>query len=332
MADLVPVDAAPLPAAPARPADRNPARVYLDNLKSAETRRTMTGCLRTLARLITGDPHADPDTVPWEHLRFQHTANLRVLLAQQTTDDGTPWSPATLNKHLSALRGVLKAAWRLGLMTTDDHGRATDFPNDTGTRLPAGRSIARTEMAAMLRAALDGTLTGYRNAAIVATLAATGARRAEIAAARRDHYDPGRRALRIIGKGDHQREVYVNEDAAVYLGAWLARHDARTGPLFCPIDRWGNAADRHMSSRAIGAVIDDVRRAAELPRLTPHDFRRTFVGELLDSGADLATVQALAGHAHPTTTARYDRRPAAARQAAANRLHLPRPEDLGIDL
>ena len=83
-----------------------------------------------------------------------------------------------------------------------------------------------------------------------------------------------------------------------------------------------------MSARAIGAVIDDVRRTAQLPRLTPHDFRRTFVGDLLDKGADLATVQELAGHASPTTTSRYDRRAAAARQAAANRLSLPRPQDL----
>ncbi|MGR6919152.1 hypothetical protein ACU635_33305 [[Actinomadura] parvosata] len=48
---------------------------------------------------------------------------------------------------------------------------------------------------------------------------------------------------------------------------------------------------------------------------------------MLDSGADLATAQALMGHANPATTARYDRRPAATRRAAMARLHLPRPED-----
>lgn len=313
----------------ARPDSMNPYKVYVGKFTRPESKRTMAGCLAEAARMLGYD---DPAAVPWEGLRFQHVSQLRGLMAERThTRNGelVPWSPSTINKHLSAIRGVVKTAWRLGLMTAEDFQRVDDIEGVQGNRLPAGRNIAAAELAAMLRVCMDDTLIGARNAAVVAVFASTGARRAEVAGARREDYNPGERSLRIIGKGNKEREVYLTEDAAVYLGAWLAQTQTKTGPLFCPINRWRQLVRRHMSTRAVADIIDTVRARANLPRLTAHDFRRTFIGNLLDDGkTDLATAQALVGHVSPVTTAKYDRRPDATRKAAVARLRIPRPEDL----
>lgn len=312
--------------APARRRDENPYWVYLARF-SGESQRTMRGCLDRVAAIITGGQPAARgigEQIPWEQIRYPHA----VLLRAEFTGKWPSFSH--VNKHLSALRGVLKECWRLGLMSAEDYQRTRDVENVTGSREAAGRNIHADEILALLAACVAGESIprGVRDAALIAVLQSTGIRRAEAATALIERYDHGERALKLIGKGNKERTVYIHQTAVPYLDRWLVTVSARRGPVFRHVDRWGHIGVEPLSSRAIGYILNERREQAGLPRLSTHDFRRTFIGDFIDAGGDLVQAQKLAGHASATTTAAYDRRPGRALRTAVDRLSLPSPEDL----
>src|SRR5579871_5700278 len=100
------------------PADQNPAAVYLASLGSNQSRRTMRAALDTIAGVLSNGQDTIT-TFPWGALRFQHTQAVRAALSEK-------YAPATANKMLSALRGVVEKAYKLGYMSPDDYAKASD--------------------------------------------------------------------------------------------------------------------------------------------------------------------------------------------------------------
>lgn len=299
-----------------RPIDKRPARAYLGDLAPG-SRRAQENALAFLAREVSGGL-CDVDTMPWERLRAQHTAKVRAFLLER-------FAPSTAIRYLSALRRTLKWAWRMDLMTAEEYHRAVDLKTITYKRLPAGRDLQRNELEALFRACAvePHPAMAARDAALVAVLYALGPRRAEVAALTMGSYDPLTGQVRILGKGDVERTTYALNESAEALRLWLRHRGDAPGPLFCPIDKGGFIHSRPMTPQAIYERARHMARKAGIRPFSPHDMRRTFVGDMLDSGADLSVVQQLAGHVDPATTGRYDRRGERAKRQAAGRLHVP---------
>jgi site-specific recombinase XerD len=230
-----------------------------------------------------------------------------------------------VNKALSGLRGVLREAWRLGLTTSEDYRRAADLEAVKGESLPPGRALSAGELKALLGVcSADETAAGARDAALVALMYGAGLRRSEAVALDVSDYDftTGMLVVRH-GKGNRDRVVYATNGAADALADWLVVRGEVDGPLFLPVNKGGVVGGHRMTGQAVLYILR--RRALQggVTRLTPHDLRRTFISDLLDLGADISTVQRLAGHAQVTTTTRYDRRGEVAKRKAASMLHVP---------
>lgn len=276
----------------------------------------MTTALDTIAEIATGT--ADATCLPWHELRYQHTQAIRSALIDR-------YKPSTANKHLSALRGVLKEAWRLGIMNGDDYHRAVDLDVVRGQTLPAGRELSKREIASLFEVCADDPKpSGPRDAALLAILYGGGLRRSEVVALDVGDYNRDNGALTVrSGKGNKDRVCYATDGAKAAIEAWLSARGTEPGPLLCPVNKGGLITMRRLSDQSVLGVVRKRANQAGVSSFSPHDMRRTNVSHLLDSGADLATVQKLAGHASVSTTARYDRRGEVAKKKAAQLLHVP---------
>lgn len=296
----------------ALPLDRNPAAVYLAGLAEG-SRRTMRGALDKVAELLTGGA-CDALSLAWSQVRYPHVKAIRTALAAD-------YAAATVNKHLSAIRGVLREAYKLGQMTAEAYRRAVDVESVKGERSPAGRMLSRREVAALLAACTDDpSPAGPRDAAMIALWAVAGPRRSEIVDLDLRDYYPDTGAVEIrAGKGNKDRTVYVDNGAKDALGDWLALRGKIEGPLFVPVHQSGRMRIDRLTPQAVYNILKKRAAEAGIEDATPHDLRRTAISNLIDR-TDLSTAQKIAGHSDPATTARYDRRGERAKQVAASRM------------
>jgi len=261
-------------------------------------------------------------SVPWGLMRVEH---VRAVIAE------VAGSPATRNKTLAALKGVARSAWELRQIKIEDWMRIQSVKGDSGSRELAGRFIPEGEISSILRiCSKDPTPAGARDAAMIAIAASTGARRAEIASIGAENLfaeEDENFRIKIIGKRNKERTLFIRGNAALFLQDWLATRFedlSQSGPLFCAILKSGRlrpekcisptAADRILRKRCSQAGITD---------LDWHDLRRTTTSNLLDAGADIATVAGILGHSNVQTTARYDRRGERARMKATELISIP---------
>lgn len=313
--ESIPVGGALTALGTVRPADRHPALVYLARL-AAGSRRTMRQSLDVVAGILT-DGEADHQTFPWEQLRYPHTAAVRAVLQEQ-------YAPATANKILSALRGVLEEAWQLQWMSAEDYHRARHVKAIKGTSLKKGRHIARQELRELFAAcAEDPGVGGRRDAAILATLYGGGLRRAEIVGLDLKDLSADGSVAVHGAKGNKSRIVPLEPRALEAVQAWVYVRGTHSGPLFLPRLKSGRLVQRRLTEEAVIYIV--LRRAGEagIQSLTPHDFRRTFATNLLAANIDLVTVRDLMGHSDINTTAGYDRRNEDAKRTAVQVLRVP---------
>ena len=111
--------------------------------------------------------------------------------------------------------------------------------------------------------------------------------------------------IRVIGKGNKERLVPLNDMAAESLKAYLDRRpESATSDLddVVFLNRFGKPLSRQSVFKMVKtqALLADIRK-----EISPHTFRHSFATHLVEHGADLRVVQEMLGHESVTTTEIY---------------------------
>ena len=297
--------------------DQNPAILYLAQLKPVG-RRGMTRALERVVEILS-DFQQDLYTFSWKDISRADV--IRVVLSMR---DKYEYKPASINHTLSAIRGVLRESYLLGQLSAEELQRAISVKNVKYSFEAAGRDLSQGEIHALLMACFsDNRKIGTRDAALIALMYQGGLRREEVVHIQREEVYLDNQQLKVTGKGTKQRTVFLSSGTLNALEDWLQIRGGEPGPLFCPIRKGSKLSIQPMTTQAVYYILKTRGKQAGVAHFSPHDMRRTFVGDLLDAGADIATVAKMAGHANVQTTARYDRRAEETQKKAADLLHVP---------
>ena len=215
--------------------------------------------------------------------------------------------PTTLRRKTASLRGFYRFCYGEGRIDTDLAARF-DLPRQPRL-LPEVLTV--DEVDGLLSARTDDSPAGIRDRALLELLYASGLRISEAVGLDREELSLEDGLVRVVGKGDRERQVPVGEVALGWLRryidearpAWLALASPplpHGGPLFLSVR--GERLDRR---RAWEMLVASARLAGLRNGVSPHTLRHSFATHLLEGGADLRIVQELLGHANISTTQLY---------------------------
>src|SRR6266508_105561 len=181
------------------------------------------------------------------------------------------------------------------------------------TRRRKPRSALRLREPKMLPAALSGSdaaklvgsLRTWRDRAIAGLMLWCGLRSCEVLGLDVTDVDIGGRWVSVTGKGGKQRRVPLDADVASVIDVYLLaeRPESDSDRLFLVAK--GPHRGQGLTPAGLRTIFRYHRELTGVAGGHPHALRHTFGTVLAEAGVDLAVMQALLGHAHVDTTARY---------------------------
>jgi site-specific recombinase XerD len=210
-------------------------------------------------------------------------------------------SPATVNRHLQAIRKFCDFARQANLMESNPAADVRPMRVPPTSR----KALDADEIARLLEAAQAGRPSLVkRDCAIIQLLLQTGIKVGELVGLQLADIEltDSRGTLTVKGNGgNNHRRIPLNALACQALQEYLRVRPPSPGVKHLFLSQEGNS----ISARTVQRLINVYTRAADLTGVSAHTLRYTFATSMLEEIGDVATVANLLGHRSVETTLRY---------------------------
>lgn len=140
-----------------------------------------------------------------------------------------------------------------------------------------------------------------RDLAIVEFLYSSAVRVSELTQLNREDIRWESDDVMVLGKGNKEREVYLNARAHYHLKLYLDSRTDDNPALFVST----RAPHERLTKAGVEHIVGEIGRMAGVDNVHPHRFRRTAATDLLRMGMPIEQVQELLGHVKIETTRIY---------------------------
>lgn len=138
-----------------------------------------------------------------------------------------------------------------------------------------------------------------RNLAIIHFLLSTGCRISEVCALNRNSINFHTKECVVLGKGNKERTVYVDNITSLILQRYLKNRTDYSVALFA-----GKGTDR-MKPGGMRKMLKQLEEISGVSNVHPHRFRRTLATNLIARGMPIQEVACILGHDNINTTMTY---------------------------
>lgn len=169
-------------------------------------------------------------------------------------------------------------------------------------RIP--KFLTQTQIDTFLNQFKLGTDIETRDKAMFETLYCTGMRVSEIINVKVSDVNIENGTIRVIGKGNKERVVIINESSVESLDLYIHRSRTRLQTELTDI-LFLNSKGKPLTRQGFNYILNKHAANVGITEISPHIFRHSIATHMLNNGGDLRMIQMLLGHANISTTEVY---------------------------